>query len=157
MSANWTKKEQNLLKELQNAEKLCVEKYRKAARQAADPALGEIFSGIEQAEQKHFSVLGKMVDGTVPTLPAQNKAKSKASKEEAPAPKNRLRRTARQEDAYLLADLLGTEKYVSAVYNTAIFEFTDEKARQTLGSIQQQEQFHGKQIADYMQANHMEC
>ena len=157
MSTNWTKKEQNLLKELQNAEKLCVEKYRKAAREAADPALGEIFSGIEQAEQKHFAVLGKMADGAVPSLPAQNKAKGKAAKEEKPAPKGRLRRTARQEDAYLLADLLGTEKYVSAVYNTAIFEFTDEKARETLGGIQQQEQFHGKQIADYMQANRMEC
>ena len=54
-----------------------------------------------------------------------------------------------------LPDLLATEKYVAAVYNTSVFEFCDEKSRQVLSGIQQQEQHHGKQLADYMQANGM--
>ena len=38
-----TKKEQGLLKDLQNEEKLCVEKYRKAAENACDAKLQHIF------------------------------------------------------------------------------------------------------------------
>lgn len=41
------------------------------------------------------------------------------------------------------------------MYNTAVVEVCDEKSRQVLSGIQQQEQHHGKQIADYMQANGM--
>ena len=59
--------------------------------------------------------------------------------------------------AYLLSDLLSTEKFVSGVYNTAVFEFSDPQARQTLAAIQQQEQQHGKRISEYMQANGLYC
>ena len=71
--------------------------------------------------------------------------------------KSTASRAEKQRDAYLLSDLLGTEKYVSGVYNTAVFEFSDAKARQVLAAIQQQEQEHGKQLSDYMQANNMYC
>ena len=43
------------------------------------------------------------------------------------------------------------------MYITAVFEFSDAKARQVLAAIQQQEQEHGKQLSDYMQANNMYC
>ena len=42
-----TKKEQGLLKDLQNEEKLCVEKYRKAAENACDAKLQHIFEKID--------------------------------------------------------------------------------------------------------------
>lgn len=72
------------------------------------------------------------------------------------APKNlksKVSRAEKQEDAYLPGDLLATEKYVSGVYNVSVFERSDEKARQTLSDIQQQEQHHGKERPDHMQAN----
>ena len=53
-----TKKEQGLLKDLQNEEKLCVEKYRKAAENACDAKLQHIFEKIEKA-------LGKAAAGEI--------------------------------------------------------------------------------------------
>ena len=41
---NLTKKEQSLLKDLQNEEKTCAEKYHKAAEAACDPALKQMFA-----------------------------------------------------------------------------------------------------------------
>ena len=43
-----------------------------------------------------------------------------------------------------------TEKYVSAAYNTAIFEFKDTNVRDVLNHIQKEEQKHGEAIFQYM-------
>ena len=61
-----TKKEQGLLKDLQNEEKLCVEKYRKAAENACDAKLQHIFEKIEKAEQSHYDTVTGMLAGTLP-------------------------------------------------------------------------------------------
>lgn len=153
----WTKKEQGFLKDLQNEERLCVEKYHKAAEQANDDKLKKLFNGIAKAEQGHYDTVSQMLsEGRAPASNGQQSAaKGKNAKKE--DLKSTASRAGRQQDAYLLSDLLGTEKYVSGVYNTAVFEFSDEKARQALGGIQQQEQYHGKQLAAYMQANNMYC
>ena len=147
----FTKKEQSLLKDMQNEEKLCAEKYRRAAENAHDAKLKHIFEKLEQAEQNHYDTVTDMLAGKVPAPAA---AQPKAAKEQTP-PRSTATRAGKKQDAYLLADLLATEKYVAAVYNTSVFEFCDEKSRQVLSGIQQQEQHHGKQIADYMQANGM--
>ena len=151
----FTKKEQSLLKDIQNGEKLCAEKYHRAAENAHDAKLKHIFEKIEQAEQNHYDTVTQMLNGTVPSLPGQNKmpARSRAAKDL----KSSASRAEKQQDAYLLADLLATEKYVAGVYNTSVFEFSDAKARGVLMNIQQQEQQHGKEIAEYMQANNMYC
>ena len=152
-----TKKEQGLLKDLQNEEKLCVEKYRKAAENACDAKLQHIFEKIEKAEQSHYDTVTGMLAGTLPAQQGQQ-SKGQASRQKAEKDlKSTASRAEKQRDAYLLSDLLGTEKYVSGVYNTAVFEFSDAKARQVLAAIQQQEQEHGKQLSDYMQANNMYC
>ena len=150
-----TKKEQSLLKDLQNEEKLCAEKYQKAAEAACDPALKTMLGQIAKAEQNHYDTVTQMLNGTVPSLPGQSKmpARGKAAKDL----KSAAKRAEKQQDAYLLADLLATEKYVAGVYNTSVFEFSDAKARGVLMNIQQQEQQHGKEIAEYMQANNMSC
>ena len=57
----------------------------------------------------------------------------------------------------LLKDLLATERYIAGVYNVSVFEFSAEQARQVLNDIQTQEQNHGQQLFDYMQANGMYC
>ncbi|ARE89310.1 Coat F domain protein [Clostridium formicaceticum] len=48
-----------------------------------------------------------------------------------------------------------TEKYVSATYNTAIFEFTNTNVRQILDHIQKEKQQHGEDIFNYMQSHGM--
>ncbi len=64
MRMTLTKKEQGLLKDLQNEEKLCVEKYRKAAENACDAKLQHIFEKIEKAEQSHYDTVTGMLAGT---------------------------------------------------------------------------------------------
>ncbi len=155
----WTKKEQSFLKDLQNEESVCIDKYGKAAQEACDEKLKGIFDTIKTAEQHHYNTLTQMLDGTIPQQQGQQ-GKKQGGAQNAKKPKD-LKSTAsragKQQDAYLLSDLLGTEKYVSSVYNTAVFEFSDENARQVLAGIQQQEQEHGKQLSEYMQANNMYC
>lgn len=150
---NVTKKEQDFLKDLQNEEKLCIEKYSRAAQDACDESLKQIFTKIGDAEQKHYDTITTMLKGEVPQQPKQQQSGSKQAKH--PDLKSTASAAGKKKDAYLLADLLGTEKYVSSVYNTAVFEFNDEAARQTLAGIQQAEQQHGKQLYDYMAANGM--
>lgn len=151
----FTKKEQNFLKDIQREEKLCVEKYHRAAENAHDAKLKHLMEKIEKAEQNHFDTVTQMLNGTVPSLPGQNTmpSRSKAAKDM----KSTAKRAEKQRDAYLLADLLATEKYVAGVYNTSVFEFSDTKARGVLMNIQQQEQQHGRELAEYMQANNMLC
>ncbi|MPN24627.1 hypothetical protein SDC9_172028 [bioreactor metagenome] len=61
----------------------------------------------------------------------------------------------RNNDAYLCSDALSTEKHVSSIYNTSIFEFKDPGMRNVLNHIQTEEQEHGKKIYDYMAVNGM--
>ncbi len=147
----FTKKEQSLLKDLQKDEKLCAEKYHKAAEAACDPTLRQIFQRLETAEQNHYDTVTQMLAGTVPAMQTKPAQSGKAPKDL----KSTASRAEKKSDAYLLGDLLATEKFVSGVYNTAVFEFCDPKARQALAAIQQQEQQHGKELADYMTANGM--
>ena len=111
---------------------------------------------IEKAEEGHYNTVTGMLAGEVPAPQKGGQAKN-AKQPSAEQLKSKAGRAGKKKDEYLLADLLATEKHVSAVYNTSVFEFGDEKARQVLSGIQQQEQHHGKQISDYMQANGMYC
>ncbi len=149
----WTKKEQNFLKDLQSEEKLCVEKYQRAAEDACDPTLTSLFNEIEKAERHHYDVVTEMISGTVPV----QKPKEPSRKKDPHAMKSTASRSEKQRDAYLLSDLLGTEKYIAGVYNTSVFEFSDPAARNALAEIQRQEQEHGKSLSEYMQANNMYC
>jgi len=138
---------------MQNEEKLCAEKYRRAAENAHDAKLKHIFEKLEQAEQNHYDTVTQMLNGTVPSLPGQSKmpARGKAAKDL----KSAAKRAEKQQDAYLCQDLLATEKHVSSVYNTGIFEFKDAGMRDALNHIQKEEQEHGKKLYDYMSQNGM--
>lgn len=150
---NLNAKQQGLLKDLQSDEKMCAEKYQRAAQQACDPVLKDMFSQIAQSEEGHFQAITQMMGGTVPQphgVEAQRKMTPQELRSKADA-------AGMQKDQYLLSDLLATEKFTAGVYNSSIFEFGDEQARQVLSGIQQQEQHHGKRLSDYMQANNMYC
>ncbi len=153
----FNKKEQSLLKDLQSEEKMCAEKYRKAAENANDPFLQQMFNEIGQDEQEHYETVTQMLSGVMPEPSEKANRRGRSGEKSPEALKSKVSRAAKQQDQYLLDDLLATEKFVSGAYNTSVFEFSDEKARQTLSKIQQQEQHHGKQLSAYMQANGMYC
>ena len=150
---NLNAKQQGLLKDLQSDEKMCAEKYRRAAQQACDPVLKDMFSQIAQSEEGHFQAITQMMGGTVPQ-PRGVEAQRKMTPQEL---RSKADAAGMQKDQYLLSDLLATEKFTAGVYNSSVFEFGDEQARQVLSGIQQQEQHHGKRLSDYMQANNMYC
>lgn len=60
-----------------------------------------------------------------------------------------------EQDAFLCHDLLSTEKFVSGLYDTSVFEAANPAVRQALQHIQQDEQDHGMQLFTYMKSHGM--
>lgn len=145
-----SQKEASLLKDLKGQEKLCVDKYTKHASCAVDPQLKNLFTQIAQIEQQHLDTITHMESGTVPTPGGGSQNKPTF------APAYGVAETQdKQTDSYLCTDVLTTEKHASHLYDTCIFEFKDENARNALNHIQKEEQNHGKLIYDYMTVNAM--
>jgi spore coat protein CotF len=147
-----TQKETSLLKDLKEQEQVCVEKYNKYAQEAHDGQLKGLFTQIGQIERQHLDTIGQIMGGTVPSMPSggkQTRLQFTPVYNAATADPNK------QKDGYLCMDLLSTEKHVSSVYDTAIFEFRDTNIRATLNHIQKEEQQHGEQIYNYMAQNGM--
>jgi len=126
-----TQKETSLLTDLKKAEELCIEKYQKYSNEACDPELKNLFSSLKGVEQQ------------------QPPANAKAAYGMGNADPNKVK------DSYLCSDQLSTEKHVSALYDTCIFEFKDVNARNALNHIQKEEQEHGEKIYAYMAKNNM--
>ncbi len=148
-----TQKEVELLKDLSNQEKLCVDKYTRHSECAKDAQLKELFSEIAKMESKHLTMITDMQNGTVSQQNSgggQYNPTFKPTYTTAETPE-------KQNDCYLCTDLLTAEKHASHLYDTCVFEFDDENARTCLNSIQSQEQNHGKLIYDYMKANSMQA
>lgn len=145
-----TQKETMLLKDLKDQEKLCIDKYTDYATKANDTQLKDLFTTLASIEQKHYDTLMQIEKSTPPTPSGASKPlptfSANYSMGETPEKKN---------DAFLCSDVLSAEKHVSSLYDTCIFEFSDEKCRQALNHIQGEEQQHGKMIYDYMKANSM--
>lgn len=145
-----TQKETGLLKDLKGQEKLCVDKYSNHASCAVDPQLKNLFSQIAQTEQQHLDTITKMETGSVPTPGGGSQNQPTFT-----AVYGAAETQDKQTDSYLCTDVLATEKHASHLYDTCIFEFKDENARNALNHIQKEEQDHGKMIYDYMSANAM--
>ena len=145
-----TQKETALLKELKGQEKLCAEKYEKYSEAARYPQLKDLFSRIAAVERGHISTLTAIENGSAPA----------ASGAAQPAPAftaaYKIGETEdKKNDCYLCTDALATEKHASGLYDTCVFEFTQNQLRAALNHIQTEEQGHGKMIYDYMSANAM--
>ena len=133
-----TAKESDFLKDLKGAEELCIEKYTRYAAAAKCPELKNLFENMKSTEEKHLSAICSMMAGNEPTPPENISAKED-----------------KKSDQFLLSDMLSTEKHVSAVYDTGIFEFRSPAARKMLSHIQCDEQQHGEMIYAFMNANSM--
>ncbi len=143
-----SQKETQLLSDLKGQEELCIEKYSKYAQEAADPQLKDLFSGIASMERQHLTTLNAIERGNA-SGGGGSGVKLPQSFSKAPAG------AGCETDKYLCSDLLSTEKHASHLYDTCIFEFTDDTVRQTLNHIQKEEQSHGKLLYDYLSVNGM--
>ena len=146
-----TQKETSLLKDLKSAEELCIEKYAQYAKNAKSSELRALFESMEKTENGHKTAVCDMLAGKDPMPPSsisnsnnQNCAAYSYANEED-----------RKCDAFLCQDMLSTEKHVSSLYNTSVFEFKSPAARKILNHIQAEEQQHGEQLYAFMNANGM--
>lgn len=151
----WSQKESSLLQDLKADETLCVEKYAQYACDACDKNLQSVFTKIEKTEQEHLDTVNSLISGTVPTLPKEKKAQAKKPQQPQASAKSTAQSADKKHDAYLCSDALSTEKHVSSVYNTCVFEFKDPEVRTLLNHIQKEEQQHGEEVYNYMAAHGM--
>ena len=154
----YNQKEIALLNDMKTEEALCIEKYRDYAERASNEQLKSLMNKLGNEEQEHFNTISKLIAGDVPTLnPKEPKSPVAQAVENITASDENYKndKDAFDSDKFLCADALGTEKHISAVYNTDIFEFKDEKVRDVLNHIQKEEQEHGKKLFNYMEANGM--
>lgn len=158
-----TQKETMLLEDLKSQEKLCVEKYTQYSSDACDGQLKNLLSQIGQVEQGHLKTIEQIMSGTVPTMGGQSGGSGQQQQQQQQQSGSAQSASSsysndpagKQRDQYLCSDILSTEKHISSVYDTCIFEFKDEQIRNALNHIQKEEQQHGKQIYDFMSANGM--
>lgn len=148
-----TQKETSFLKDLKEQEQTCVEKYNKYSAEACDGQLKGLFTQIGQTEQQHLDTINQIMSGTVPAM--QSGGNNQPQLNFTPVYNTGSSNQNKQKDSYLCTDLLSTEKHVSSVYNTAVFEFKDTNIRNVLNHIQKEEQQHGEQIYNYMAQNGM--
>lgn len=158
---NLTTKERLLLEDEKSHETLCISKYNDYANKANCQELKNLFSSLAQKEQQHLDSINQILNGVVPNVNSgsqnsQNQQMSQSNTQSIPNIGNNMSSgTYDKSDKYLCQDALSTEKYVSATYNTAIFEFKDKNIRQVLNHIQKEEQEHGEQIYNYMNQHNM--
>ena len=152
-----TQKETSFLEDIKKQEQLCVEKYEKCECEAKDQQLKSLFSSIASTEKQHLDTITKILGGTVPSMQQGGCSSKEPSSFQATYKSSSLNNSDMEQDKFLCSDTLATEKHVSSVYNTSIFEFKDEEVRHALNHIQGEEQHHGKIIYDYMNTNGMYC
>lgn len=149
-------KERMLLQDEKSHEELCVQKYNDYANKACDSQLKCLFTELAGKEQQHLDSINSMLGGTLPSMNSntsnQSSSSSTMQSQNASTPSENQ---SSNYDKMLCQDSLSTEKYVSATYNTAIFEFRDPGARQVLNHIQKEEQEHGEKIYNYMSSHGM--
>ena len=147
-----SQKETDLLKDMKGQEQLCIEKYEKYASEACSESLKTLFHSLADVERQHLTSVNDLLSGKIPSVGGSGSSglsgcdTGKASYSD---------ESSKKKDAFLCSDMLTTEKHVSALYNTGIFEFADAQARNVLNHIQSDEQQHGLKIYDYMNANGM--
>ena len=147
-----TSKETNLLKDMKEQEELCIEKYSRYAEMAKCSELKTLLNSIADTERNHLKTINEIMNGNEPSAPSTlsaNNNECKACPDVYSSPENK------KADKYLLSDLLTTEKHVSSLYNTSVFEFKSPAARKMLSHIQSEEQQHGEMLYAFMNCNGM--
>ena len=147
-----TSKETDLLKDMKEQEELCIKKYNKYADEARCPELKNLLSSISKTESSHLESINSMLSGTEPAAPGALSANNADCKTCQSIYSNT---EDKDHDTFICQDLLATEKHVSALYNTGVFEFKSPAMRKMLNHIQAEEQQHGEQLYAFMSCNNM--
>lgn len=143
---NLTTKENDLLKDMKGQEQLCIDKYERYAGEAQAPELKTLFHSLADVERGHLQTINDMMAGKVSTPSGSSSAGGGMTVTKG----NYANEQDKKKDTFLCSDMLATEKHVSALYNTGVFEFSDVQARNMLNHIQTEEQQHGQKIYEYM-------
>lgn len=153
MTVQISEKERFLLKDLQDQEKLCIEKYEKSANDAKDTVLKELFMSIKADEQKHYDSLEQVMGGSVPAVDTNDYS----GKNYSPAATytGTYNQADKDNDKFLCTDAISTEKYVSSAYGFDLFQFGNSDVRRLLNDIETEEQNHAEKIYKYKTANMM--
>lgn len=162
-----TTKERYLLEDAKSHEEECILKYYNYANLATDAQLKAVFRANGQKEEEHLATINQLLAGQVPDMnksggqnnpgnAGQNsKFQNILSQQQSIDLQSSGNAPFQISDKDLCTDMLMTEKYVSAAYNTSIFEFKDPQVRDVLNHIQTEEQKHGEAIFAYMQSKGM--
>lgn len=150
MSLQLTQKERTMLEDQKVHEEVCIKKYTNYAQQASDPQLIQLFIQYASQEQQHYNTINQILQGKQPNT-GTGQGVQQAQPLQSQTPTGMIN----QSDAALCTDMLMTEKFVSASYDTGIFEAANPQVRQALQHIQREEQHHGEGIMNYMQQNGM--
>lgn len=118
-----------------------------------NPATPDIFkpnssTGIPASANPH-----QIIGGNVPTMNSgqQSGSQQNLNNQQTLKSENYVNNsTAYKNDSFICSDLLSMEKYVSATYNTSIFQIKDKAVRNALNHIQKEEQEHGEKLYNYM-------
>lgn len=148
---NLSQKERMLLEDQKSHEEICIEKYINYSNQVQDSELKQLLKTYAGEEQEHYNTINQILSGSIPDMNKQGQQQNN---------QNEFKNIGNTDmsntnDASICSDLLMTEKYVSGAYDTAIFECTDTKLRDTLNHIQKEEQQHGEGIFNYMESKGM--
>ena len=147
-------KENRILQDLKKEEELCIEKYTKYENSAASPQLKSLMRQIRSQEQSHLDTLTKILNGEAP--PPSGGGNGQQTGPQAQAADYAGDTNGYNNDKYLCTDALGTEKHVSAMYDTSIFAMQSVAVRDALNHIQKEAQEHGETLSSYMMQNGMQ-
>lgn len=148
-----TEKETAAVKDLQQQEQTCIEKYQRYAGEAKDTVLKDLFKNLQQKEQKHFDSLQQVLGGTVPSCDCNDADGKNYSPT---ATYGKMDNTAdKKTDCFLATDCIVSEKLASSEYNTDVFCFKDSGMRKLLADIQIEEQNHAEMLFKYKTVNGM--
>lgn len=151
-----TTKEKFLLEDAKTYEEQCIQKYENYINLAVDSELKAVFRSNGQKEVEHLQTINELLTGKVPAMGQKSSQGGGFSVKPIPSQQSTIEQKStgncgfNASDKDLCTDALMTEKYVSGVYDTAIFEFKDAAVRDVLNHIQKEEQKHGEAIFTYM-------
>jgi Coat F domain. len=155
MQIELSQKERMLLEDDKHQEEVCVIKYQNYAEQAKDPELKQLFQTHAKEEQHHFDMINQMLQGQTPSMGENQTTQTSQTSQQTQTSQSSAQGISNTSDKILCSDLLSTEKFVSGLYDTGIFESANPTVRQALQHIQKEEQHHGEQIFNYMHSHGM--
>jgi len=174
-----TQKERMYLTDAKHHEELCIAKYNHYTEAVSDPELKQIFKRAGQQETNHLHTVQQILQGRIPDMTSQTTQAQQTTTGggstragQGGSMTQRLSgmgSTGNTDATTMVAshtqytgqgglseeqicnDLLTTEKAVSDMYDSAVFESSNQQLRQTLNHIQKEEQDHAFAIFQFMQ------